>query len=110
MAGVYEILGRGGFGTVRRVVLPNMQEVARKKFDPLRFQEFNDELYWFTKVQRPNKCEFVIDFLVCYLYKFILIFLLMILFIFYLGIRRTVQDDRYDVDERRISREVPQIK
>ena len=110
MAGVYEILGRGGFGTVRRVVLTNMQEVARKKFDPLRFQEFNDELYWFTKVQQPNKCEFIIDFLVCYLYKFILIFLLMILFIFYLGIRRTVQDDRYDVDERRISREVPQIK
>ena len=75
MAGVFEILGQGGFGVVRRVVRNDMVEVARKQFDPLRVQAFNEEVYWLKKVHHAGVCEFIIKSLVCYLFKFIIIFL-----------------------------------
>ena len=68
MAGVFEILGQGGFGTVHRVVRHNLQEVARKQFVPHYIQAYRDELYWFRKVQRPIKSLFIIDCLVCKFY------------------------------------------
>ena len=66
MAGVFEILGQGGYGTVRRVVRHDMVEVARKRVDPQHFQAFNDEVYWLTRVHQAGVCEFIIKCLVCY--------------------------------------------
>ncbi len=68
MAGGFEILGPGGFGTVRRVIRHDMVEVDRKRFDLLHFQAFNDEVYWLTRVHQAGVCEFIIKCLVCYLY------------------------------------------
>ena len=66
MAGVFEILGQGGYGTVRRVVRHDMVEVARKRVDPQHFQAFNDEVYWLTRVHQAGVCEFIIKCLVGY--------------------------------------------